>query len=119
MAESKVGRLRKRAPDGAGEEGNKRQFVEGGGWARVSYERRDGGIQVQYILFDSGGCVHSVIDGTISGEAERWHNNVDPTCGANGCINRVGMVPIRGWNLTRMVGEMDSRRARQLVDLLP
>lgn len=107
MAESEVEGVRKRSDEPARERSNQEPATYGGGWSRISYERRDGRVQVQYLLFDSRGRVHSVIDGAISAEAERRHHDVAKASGTSGGIVRVSMVSRGGWTVTRMGGEMD------------
>lgn len=116
MDESKMAGVRERQADCGGEGSYQGQALIGGEWLRISYERRDGRIQVQYLLFGAGGYVHSVIDGNISAEAERWHNDVHASPGPDYGINRIGMVSRSGWLFGRMVGEVDAEGARRLVE---
>jgi len=106
MEESKVERVCKPEVIARREEGDQRKLVDGGDWLRISYERRDGRIQVQYILFDSGGYVHSVVDGTISSETERRHNDVSAASGHGSRIVRVGLACPGGWTVTVMGREI-------------
>ena len=115
MDKSEVERVCERQPEPGGEDGHQGTAPVGGGWIRISYERGDGWLQVQYILFGSGGHIYGFFDGELSREAERWHNNVYETQRLDYGINRVGMVPRRSWQFTRMVGEMDVERGRRLV----
>lgn len=116
MDESEVAGFRECITNGGGEDGRQGTALAGGEWLRISYERRDGWIQVQYLLFGAGGCVHSFIDGRLPREAERWHNHVYETSRPDYGINRVSMVSQGGWLLTRMVDEVDAKGARRLVE---
>src|SRR3990172_7651551 len=107
MGKSKVEGVREHQLIDRGATSNKRQTVVGGQWLRVSYERSDGWIQVQYILFDSRGCVHSFVDGAVSAATERWNHNVDETSRVCGGTNCVELVSRAGWSVWRMVREMD------------
>ena len=117
MAESEVARICECLFESRGKEGNQSQLAHGGDWIRISYERRDGWIQVQYILFDSRGDVHSIVDGTVPWPTERWHNDVDETQRVGDGDYRIVMVSATGWNVTRLVGQVDYERARRLVEL--
>lgn len=83
-------------------------FASGSEWLRLSYERRDRRIQVQYLLLNSRGCVHTVIDGIVSREAERWHNNVAAAQRDDCGIVRIELASEGGWTIHRMVGEVYS-----------
>lgn len=104
MGKSKVGRLRQHTINFRGEEANKSEPTWGSRWVRISYERSDGRIQVQYLLFDSRGCVHSVIDGQLSKETERWDHDVDAAQGYDCGDKRVIVVPCGSWTVRRVVG---------------
>jgi len=118
MDESEVEGFCQRRFDQLGKESDQRRIAFGSDWLRISYERRDGWIQVQYLLFGPGGYIHSVIDGQLSRQAERWHHDVDETPGPSYGINSIVMVSPRGWFVRRMVGEMDAERGRRLVGLV-
>jgi len=106
MDEIKVERVCKPEVIAGGEEGNQRKLVVGGDWLRVSYERRDGRIQVQYLLFDSRGYVHTFVDGAVSAETERRHNDVASASGHGRRIVRVGLDCPGGWAVTVMGREI-------------
>lgn len=106
MEQSKVERVRQRPLERVGKETRQRKLVSGGEWLRVSYERRDGRVQVQYILLDPRGCVHSVLDGSLSGEAERGYNDVDEAQGTDCGSNRFSVLCGPDWKISRMVGPL-------------
>lgn len=86
-----------------GEATDQRKLVNGGDWFRVSYERGDGWVQVQYILFDSGGSVHSIIDGSVSRETEFGYHDVNPSRGLGNLPLGIAVVSRDGWKVRRLV----------------
>ena len=102
--------IRKRDPSSAGEGHHQKESVTGGGWVRISNERRDGRIQVQYHLFDSRGRIHSQLNGTISAETERRYNNVDEASGLDDGIVSIEFRGDGGWSVYRMVRKVFTQR---------
>ena len=76
MDESKMEGIRESFSDGPGEESDKRVTASGRDWLRVSYERSDGRVQMQYIIFDSRGYVHCQFDWVVPRQAKRRFDNV-------------------------------------------
>jgi hypothetical protein len=77
MEQSEVARVYKCQVESTGKGVCEGESSRGGDWIRVSYERRDGRIQVFYQLFDSGGHLHCILNATVPAETECGSNNVD------------------------------------------
>lgn len=103
MGKREMEGFRKCPAVGAREEVGKRELTDGGSWYRISYERRDGRVQVQYILFDSRGCVHSIVYGPVSAETQRRYHDVDEAQGIHCGSNSVEFLCDGGWVILRMV----------------